>query len=108
MRTLATCATFLLILIASVQAQKDGAKDKALPKDKDKLTPKEKPAKPEEPKNVVALRTLGAIIESDGPDIVGVNLFGVKLSDGDLANLAGLKSLRTLDLSGTPIGDSGL
>src|SRR6188508_1282276 len=96
MRQLVACGATLLLVIAVAFAQKD--------KDGGK-----KPPKVEEPKAIVALRALGAVIETDDKKAyVGVNLFGAKIGDADLANVAGIKTLRTLDLSGTPIGDAGL
>src|SRR5204863_43473 len=65
-------------------------------------------AKGQEPKGVASLRAAGATFEMEGPAVVGVNLVGTRISDADLANLAGLKGLRTLDLTGTAAGDAGL
>src|SRR5689334_10724609 len=105
MKRLVACGAALLLVAAVASAQKDKDGGKQPPKDKDggKQT-KDKdggkaPAKVEEPKPIVALRNLGAVIETDEKKAyVGVNLFGTKISDADLANLAGLKTLKTLDL----------
>src|SRR4051794_17205500 len=100
MKRLVACgATFLLVIaVAFAQKDKDGGKqppkdkDGARQKDKDKDGGKTKtPPKVEEPKAIVALRALGAVIETDDKKAyVGVNLFGAKISDADLAHVAGI------------------
>src|SRR5262245_45559132 len=98
-RLVACGATALLILAAAhAPAQKDKDGGKQPPRDKDK--PAEKDGKPkdkdkdktapkvEEPKAAVALRAIGGVIERDKGVIVGVNLFGTKAGDTDLAHVA--------------------
>src|SRR4051794_3066297 len=101
-------ALLWLVAVLSVPAQ---APKKAPPKvdpkkGQPKSTPKT-PVKEAEPKEVVALRTLGATLDLEGKRVVGVNLAGTKANDATLAGLSGFK-LRTLDLSGCVITDNGL
>jgi Leucine-rich repeat (LRR) protein len=92
----------LTTLAVSAQTAKDKTKDKA--GDKNKAAP----AKTEEPKAVVALRALGANLHAEGKAVTGVSFFGTKVTDADLAQLAGFKELESLDLAGTAVTDAGL
>jgi hypothetical protein len=137
MKQLVACGAAALLVfaagLASAQKDKDKDKDKPPPKDKDKGAAKDKPPPKDkdkepkdkdkdkqppkdkdktpraEPKAVVALRALGAVLDRDqSQNFVGVNLFGAKAGDADLALVAELKTVVTLDLSGVPISDAGL
>ena len=71
------------------------------------------PASADEARSVEALEKLGATITRDykrrQKPVLAVRLINsAEVADADLTYVATLKSLRELDLHGTPVGDAGL
>jgi Leucine-rich repeat (LRR) protein len=107
----AVVANSVLLALLAGCSGRDRPPESSVPAGEDNTTPRP-PDEGEQEQVVQAIKKLGGSVQQDanapGQPVIGVRLSHTQVTDAGLKELAGLKQLRWLDLTGVKVTDAGL